>query len=189
MYQNDFKFGLYHDGRALVEKSFSADQLNPFTRYSVDIRELIPEIVEELIAVLSQSEYETEYCGYDFEKLNNDLISTYPKKQHNVLKFRPKVNTYGSVDFTFGLYINDKVIVEREFFVKDFNEKCLNSIDLVGSIGYISDLIFRYLKRDDVKHMWEDYDLIYQYNMNIQQVRSLPDEKRRSMLKRIRRLN
>lgn len=186
MHENNFKFGVYQDKKVLVERIFSADQLNPFTRYSVDIRVLIPDILEQLVDVFQRDDVSFSYLNYDFKNFNESEINKYEKNVRSDFKYNPKTNKFGSVDLNFGLYINDKPIVEREFYVKEFNPEVIHSIDLINLITFICEDIIEHLKLKDVRHMWEDYDIINHYNYNIQQVRSIPENKRRSMLKKIR---
>jgi len=46
--ENNFKFGLYLRGEKIFERIFSADIYNPVVRYSVDIRDRIPSIIESI---------------------------------------------------------------------------------------------------------------------------------------------
>ena len=54
LHENTFNFGLYQGNQPLVERIFSADVYNPVIRYSVDIRDMIPNIISKLQKTLSR---------------------------------------------------------------------------------------------------------------------------------------
>ena len=47
-YNNVFRFSLYQENVLLCEKMFDANQFNPFTRYSIDIRDILPKAITKL---------------------------------------------------------------------------------------------------------------------------------------------
>jgi hypothetical protein len=53
-YSNEFRFSLHQENVLLCEKVFNADQFNPFTRYSIDIRDILPRGITKLQKVLSK---------------------------------------------------------------------------------------------------------------------------------------
>lgn len=70
--------------------------------------------------------------------------------------------------FEFILYINDHIICQRYFNIRDYNENCLNSYELkelmdniagmntdyFGSLGIIP----KYLKRKSIDYLWDNYN-------------------------------
>lgn len=58
---DDFQFEVKVDGVAIAIATFSGNQFPPKVRYSVDIRELIPEIIQEIKYYLSKNSYTKEY--------------------------------------------------------------------------------------------------------------------------------
>ena len=207
VYENVFRFSLYQGNNVICEKVFTADKFNPVSRYSVDIREIIPSIVTRLQRTLSQKFYETTFYHdkrdddgllyseilYDFigykQNLINQMKAKYPETVFEKIPQSVKQvisdKIIEGVECKFGLYINDNPIVERLFYVNGYNPIAKSSIDLVYVIEDICDKIFEYLKKIDVKHMWDDYDLINKYSMSIYQIRELPKNKREDLIRKM----
>lgn len=187
--ENSFKFGLYLRNEKIFERIFSADLYNPVVRYSVDIRENIPSIIAGLQEVL-QSEDLT------FEDSNGVNTKDYYKhickinRMHPIKLFVPtsyrddtKSRFHGKgTEFKFGVYINTNPIVERNFYVEKYNPESRFSNELSEVLNEIVNYLESYLLKSDKNHMWNDYDLINTYELNIQQVRELSKEKRAEYL-------
>jgi hypothetical protein len=171
---NVFCFSLYQEKILLGEKIFDADQFNPFTRYSIDIRDILPQIISKLQKTLSKKSYEIITSVIDETQYNPQPI--IQKIEEKVIK---------GVECKIGLYINDNPIVERLFYVDGFNPLARWSTDLTNDIVEISDNILNHIKKTDVKNMWDDYDLINRKGLTINQIRELSPAKREEMLKRI----
>lgn len=199
-HENTFKFGVYVNNNTIVERIFSADVFNPVIRYSVDIRDMIPTIILKLQKILSKRNLEYKYergkLKNGDEKYTYDLIDLYKntldgKVEGYVNKLsKPPINTYtknkktiGGVECKFGLYINDNPIVERNFYVDNYNPASRFSLDIVDIVNDIVEDINFTLKTNDVVHMWEDYDLIKTYGIYIHQIRELNKEQRKKMIK------
>ena len=52
-HQNFFKIGLYQKYSMISEIVFSADDYNPVIRYSVDVRSMLPSILEHIQKILT----------------------------------------------------------------------------------------------------------------------------------------
>ena len=81
-HENTFKFGLYQGNSTVVERIFSADVFNPVVRYSVDIRDIIPNIISRLQKTLSRRNLDFLYERGYLHKGDNigntyDLIDLY----------------------------------------------------------------------------------------------------------------
>jgi hypothetical protein len=194
-YDNQFKFSLYQEDIVLGERIFSADNFNPFTRYSIDIRDLLPHIITRLQKVLSKRSYDVELdCGdnknYNFYKHTQNLINSYPKRWQRGMRYNPEVKkhefedkTIRGVECKIGLYINDNPIVERVFYVDGFNPVARYSVDVLYTVINIADEIFINIKDADIRNMWDDYDLINKKGLSINQIRELPVHRRESLLR------
>lgn len=207
-YNNMFRFSLYQEKILLCEKVFDADQFNPFTRYSIDIRNILPRAIIDLQKTLSKRTYETSievgynstpkglgvsYVGYDLYNYHQNMINKYPKEYRNEMEYYPESiirqieeKTIRGVECKIGFYINDKTIVERIFYVDGFNPIARWSIDLTNIVSYITKIIFDQIKRCDIKNMWDDYDLINLKGMSINQIRELSPVRRDEMLRKIK---
>lgn len=205
---NMFRFSLYQEKVLLCEKAFDADQFNPFTRYSIDIRSILPRAIVTLQKTLSKRTYETSievgfnsipkelgisYAGYDLYGYNQNMINKYPKEYRSNMEYHPEVivqqieeKTIRGVECKIGLYINDKTIVERMFYVDGFNPVARWSPELTDAVIEITDSIFKQIKRSDIKNMWDDYDLINLRGMSISQIRELSPAKRDEILRKLK---
>ncbi|MDA3778658.1 MAG: hypothetical protein PF487_00225 [Bacteroidales bacterium] len=205
---NVFRFSLTQGEILLCEKMFNADNFNPFTRYSIDIRDILPRAITKLQKTLSRRSYDvfadtgridvndinSENDGYDLYNHYTKMINLYPKEWRNSLRYSPQSivqqiehKTIRGVPCKIGLYINENPIVEREFFVDGFNPVARQSHDLTVAVVEITDLIYNKIKNSDVKNMWDDYDLINYRRLSINQIRELSNHKRQEMLRRINR--
>ena len=200
VYANTFKFSLYQGEIILGEKIFDADQFNPFTRYSIDIRDILPKSITKLQKVLSKKRYEVIFdCGRienEERKLINlfqyhqEDINSFPNYCKNELKYNPPVivqqiegKTIRGVECKIGFYINENPIVERLFYVDGFNPVARWSIDVLDAVIEITNTIRSKIIADDVNNMWDDYHLINVRGLNITQIRELSLQKRVELLK------
>lgn len=202
-HSNLFRFSLYQTNVLLCEKVFDADQFNPFTRYSIDIRDILPRSITRLQKVLSRRSYNTviEYgkANYgDLYQFNQKMINLYPKEYREGMRYNPQPvvqqisieqeeKTIRGVECKIGFYINDKPIVERTFYVDGFNPVARWSVDLIDEVVYVTNTIKSKILNSDEKNMWDDYDLINMKGLSITQIRELTPSKREEMLRRLRR--
>jgi hypothetical protein len=194
-FNNVFRFSLYQENVLMCEKIFNADQFNPFTRYSIDIREILPRAITSLQKILSRRSYETYFSEtLDFYKYNQRMISLYKQEYRKEMYYNPQSiiqqieeKTIRGVECKIGFYINDKPIVERMFYVDGFNPVARWSTDLINTVVTITDSIFNLIKRNDIKNMWDDYDLINVKGLSINQIRELSPGKREEILRKLKR--
>ncbi len=205
---NKFRFSLYQGDILLCEKIFDADLFNPFTRYSIDIRDILPKSITALQKVLSKKNYdiilevgrkdindaESEHYYYDSYHAYQDIINSFPQQYRNEFKYNPQPivqqiddKVIKGVECKIGLYINDKPIVERLFYVDGFNPVSRWSNDVVYTVVDIADKIFDNIKKNDIRNMWDDYDLIDVRGLSINEIRLLTPQKRDELLNRIKR--
>lgn len=202
-FNNEFKFSLYQGDVLLCEKVFDADQFNPFTRYSIDIRDILPRIITKLQKTLSKRSYDViinvgkshrNYeVLYDLYGYYQKMVNLYPNHYKNNLRYNPQPiiqqiedKTIKGVECKMGFYINNNPIVERLFYVDNFNPVSRWSVDLLDVVIEITDTIGDKIKKNDIKNMWDDYDLINYRGLSINQIRELTPYKREEMLKRLK---
>lgn len=214
-YSNVFRFALTQGDVLLCEKMFDADDFNPFTRYSIDIRDILPRAISRLQKTLSRRSYDvileigkTDVSGVDtleeevememqtinLLKYHQLMINSYPQRYRNSMRYSPtpivqhiEEKTIRGVECKIGLYINNNPIVERLFYVDGFNPVAKHSLDIVYVVTDIADTIANKIKRNDIKNMWDDYDLINKRGLSITQIRELPIGKREYLLRQLRR--
>jgi len=169
---NIFRFSLHQGDVMLAEKMFDADKFNPFTRYSIDVRDILPKAITKLQKTLSKRSYDViaevgynnsegdDMSYYDLYSYNQKMINLYPKEYRDDMRYNPKSvvrqiedKTIRGVQCKMGLYINENPIVEREFFVDGFNPVAKQSLDVVYAVIDIADLIFEKIKMEDIKNM------------------------------------
>lgn len=207
-HNNIFRFSLTQGDVLLSEKMFNADNFNPFTRYSIDIRDILPRAITKLQKTLSRRNYdvivevgrvdvydeEAEHHIYDLLQYQQRKISSYPQRYRDEMRYNPtpiiqkiEEKTIRGVECKIGLYINENPIVERLFYVDGFNSIVRQSLDIMYAVTNIADTIFNKIKRNDIKNMWDDYDLINRRGLSITQIRELPIGKREYLLRQLRR--
>lgn len=193
IYSNDFTFLLFQENNLLAGREFSADQYNPFTRYSVDIRGILPGIITKMQKVLSRRNYETQVSSdLDLYKFNQKIIKLYSMSKRNSMRYRPQPiirhienKIIKGVECKIGLYINENPIVERIFYVDGFNPVARWSLDIAYAVTDVVNTISKLIKDNDITNMWDDYDLINKRGLSISQIRDLPSFKRKELLRRI----
>lgn len=198
----------------LCEAMFDADKFNPFTRYSIDVRDILPKAITRIQKTLSRRGYDvlalvgrqdtgdedSEMLEYDLFGYQQKLINLYPKEWRNGMRYNPQsisqqvedrvnggLKTIRGVPCKIGLYINENPIVEREFFVDGFNPVAKQSLDIKYVVTDIAETIEAKIKKNDIRNMWDDYDLINYRGLSINQIRELHPAKRAEMLRRLRR--
>jgi hypothetical protein len=64
-YEDIFTFQIRVDKKVVAETQFSGNWFQTDVRYAVDIREIIPKIIEEIQDYFSRDEYTTSYGAFD----------------------------------------------------------------------------------------------------------------------------
>ena len=196
---NKFRFTLHQKGVLLCECAFNADNFNPLTRYSIDIRDILPSAITRLQKILSKNSYETVFSDeLDFYQYNQNMIKLYPYEQRRSMRYNPQSITYKVLDSNgnnkvirgveckIGLYINQKPIVERIFYVDGFNPVARYSLDVLDVVDDIVDEIFIKIKTSDLKNIWDDYDLINYGGFSIGEIREFQFSRRQNVLKNLK---
>lgn len=215
---NVFRFSVYQQDVLLCEKIFDADQFNPFTRYSINIRDILPKTISKMQKMLSRKSYDIQFevgrvdvtdadsaeFTYNIFGYNQQMISLYPYRWQEGMRYKPEAvtqrvaeqiihgkkieaKTIHGVECKMGLYINDHPIVEREFFVDGYNPVARYSVDLTELIVDTADFISNKIKKNDIRNMWDDYDLINERGLTINQIRELHPAKRAELIRRLSR--
>ncbi len=197
-FSNVFRFVVKQGDVILGEKVFDADVFNPFTRYSINVREILPKATTKLQVTLSRKSYTTVMGvgngeSYDFHEHYLNMLDSYPKEYQQEMIYSPESivqeiegRTIRGVECKMGLYINDKTIVERTFYVNGFNPIARYSTELTEAIVDIADIIFEQIIKNDIRNMWDDYNLINQMGFTIYEIRDLPPQKRDDLLRKIK---
>ena len=193
-YSKQFRFSLFQGDVLLAEKAFSADVFNPFTRNSIDIRELLPQAITKFQKILSKKQYHVHINEYDLFGYQKSYLEKFPYEQRNLMRYDPKPVRHQiedklikGVECKIELFINENPIVLRTFFVDGFNPIARYSVDVTDEVIEVADQIFELIRRNDIKNMWDDYDLINYKGLSITQIRELSPGKRAYLLRNVRK--
>lgn len=166
-----FKLSLHQEDILLCERCMDANVISNYSRLSINIRDVLPELISRIQKVLSKKSYDTTISlgngkyidAYDY-MLN--MVQLYPNHMQSEMVYNPKVHSkivqdkdgndklIKGVECKIGLYNNEKPIIERIFYVHDFNPISRWSIDLIDTFNSISRVIFN--------------DILVKDNFNIQ---------------------
>jgi hypothetical protein len=192
-HENFFKFSVYQESSIISERIFSADVYSQMSRYSVNIRELIPSIIQRLQKLLSKRnpEYKVTYGDkeYDLLKYYDELTSFYRVRYNKLTKPQSVTQvingkTIKGVECKFCLFINNNLIVERVFYVDNYNPSVRFSSDISATVSEIVDDIKQKIKLNDDNNIWDDFDIINCYGFpHVNNVRELGREQREFYLK------
>ena len=64
-----FTFQILHKKRIVGEKIFTGNDFPPKVRYDVDIRKILPKIIDQIQQGLSQKDYTKKYCDYNLDSI------------------------------------------------------------------------------------------------------------------------
>jgi hypothetical protein len=155
----------------------------------VDIRKFIPAIIQDLQRVMSRRNLNYKDYGYNFLEEYNELINFYRVDNNklskpNFIKYNYGNKTIKGVECKFGLYINNNPIVERKFYVDNYNPASRFSTEIIEMVDDIVNDIHLSLKELDVDHMWNDYTLINVFGLYVNQIRELSKNRRTEMIEK-----
>ena len=198
MTKNYFKFTLAYNKQPLIERIFDADCYNQSVRYVVKLQDLSKQIRNDFINVLSKNNkfLSFDMNGYDlnetFKKIlkNGNLLD---KKNHenysenltkeNLIYFLSKLDKQETITgFSYTLYINNNIIIERDFNVDNFNVNSLFSTNLIVVFNNWVSKIEDRIKKNDINLMWGDYDILNEFNLTAKEIRELSEDDRRNKL-------
>jgi len=203
---NVFRFILKQNDVLICEKAFDADMYTPFTRYSINVRNILPATISKLQKALSRRNYNTDIevgrvdatddnsaeLVYDLLGEYYSAIEGYPDCIKEELKYDPQPilqefegRTIRGVQFKLGLYLNNHPIVEREFYVDGFNPLSRYSGDIVDVVLETVRVISEQIRATDIKNIWDDYELIKQTGLSINQIRELLPHERKILISRL----
>lgn len=186
--RNYFRVKLTQENVLLYERIFDADQFNPFTRYSVDIRDIIRDIISSLQKLMSSDALETETnhskANYDLVRLAGRVADRYCPKSRT--KYVEDVDiTLRGVMCKIGLYINENPIIERDFYVDGYNTKSRWSVDLTETMDTISYAILDKIKTSDIQNTWDDHDMIHILGYDFLQIMEFTPSMRMDALRKL----
>jgi len=69
IYENEdiFTFQILNNKKVVIEKIFSGNDYPPQVRYDVDIRKILPKIIDQIQQGMNQKEYVKNYCDYELD--------------------------------------------------------------------------------------------------------------------------
>jgi len=184
-FTNLFKFGIYIGNDIISERVFSGDVYNQVTMYQIDVRSIINSIQRRVQNLLSSNNLTYDMYNYSLLKYykNNTNISKLNIPESKTIEINGK--TFSGTEIKIGFYLNDNTILERYIYLNKYNPTSRFSSEVYTTVLDIVEDLKDKIKSDDVKHMWEDYNIINKFNLHITQVRELSKEERRNLLNRL----
>lgn len=185
-----FKFTLSYKN-FIISQTIRHVEFSPQSHQTVNLRDFIKPLIKDFQNVLS-----TNTTGLDFE-LNEYNLIDYKKFMCLTYKDTFNINNktgysedlkenseYGN-GFIFRFTYGDEKILEREFPVRDFNINSLFSKDLCDvTLEWVNRIMDR-VKNQDSNIMWDNVDIMYNYNISEEDVSNLTLEDRRRKLDKI----
>lgn len=86
--ENKFEFALFVNDYKIIQRYFTADDYNPKIRNSVDIREMVDDIVFQIQETLKKRDVDYQWENYDLRE------NIFLKKWNNEIK---KAKKYGEL--------------------------------------------------------------------------------------------
>ena len=128
---------------------------------------------------------------YDLLKYYEDLTSFYHVRFNKLTKPQSMTQiingkTIKGVECKFCLFMNNNLIVERVFYVDNYNPSVRFTSDVTSTVSEIVEDIQKKIKINDDNNIWDDFDIIRAYGFpHINNVRELGRDQRDTYLKNI----
>ena len=167
---NNLVFSLYQENVLLCEKIMLGDLFGQ----PIDVRPILPKNIGKLQKVLSKTNYTTKINvgnGITYDNINyvDSFIFSFPEEHQNdvcdavIYDPEPVTKEVGEwkmsgVECKIDLHINNKLIVERFFYVKGFNPSSRYSIELIDVVNEFCEDIEKLIKWIDINYMWEEFE-------------------------------
>jgi len=188
---DDFRITLHQEDVLFFEGVLKLEQFHPLTKTSVDIRLILPKIINQIQTELSKEWYDTNYEGYNLLGHYKDELKKYNQKSNwTIPYYNPQKSTSelggrisSGVEFTFGFYIGENLIVERVFYIDNFNKVSRWSLDVKYLFDDIKDMIISHLKDKDRNNIWDDYHIMTKHDYSYTQIPFLSTYERIKLLK------
>lgn len=197
----NYKLVLWQGEDVIAETIFDALQYSPAVRLSVDVRGLVKGFISNLQKTLSSKNLQTCISvgndkTYDLEGYFKEQVKRYPLDIQKEFNKIPEVTsqtfdgiTISGVECKLGLYINENPVIERVFYVYNYNPAVRYSLDAVHTLDYIKYLIMEHLRKEDLNYMIDNSILLSNYKMTINDIYILPKRERCQLLQKVRVTN
>lgn len=175
--ENYYKVALLHLGEAEVdlvsERIFPANCYTPFVRYSLDIRDKIPQMINELRGVLVNPTPTINFGQYNFVKRYRGYKYDTEAKKLWVSKDK---------FFSLVFYMNDHKIVERDFYVSGYKPKNRFSLELHELMEDIVARVEEHIRQQDIDRSWGDYLLSTRLGYEPSRIHAMSENEREEIL-------
>lgn len=194
-----FRFVLMLNDETLLDRCFDGSIYNHDPKFPINIKKQAQGFIYGFQKHLSRTNVTTRGNGYDFvgdylkrskDLKDNNFNNVKLKKRGDGEWIVDKVDSdkkyYENTNenFRFILFLNDKHIIERNFYVMNYNPYTRFSTELNS---YFNDVVLdiqSYLKYRDSSVMWDDYTLETKFNLKVEKIKSLTLEERYNFLHR-----
>jgi len=165
MQENYLKLSLYQENVLFYEGIIDNTQFHPQVKKNIDIRSLLPDAIRSLQKVLSKRKCDFILPTGKHTHYNNEheVINHLMRMGCNNLDYNPVVvekkimgRVYTGVEFKLGFYLNDKTIVERDFYVNGFNPMSRYNVEVTYQCNDILNNIVSYIKMIDINNICDE---------------------------------
>lgn len=155
-----FKFVLSFNEQPILQRGFSGDVYEQITKGSINLRDRTKEYIYNLKKVLASKDDDLsfELMGYnlldsylELLELNNIDVNDSLLRISKAGGIRDGYYVNDEENFKFVLYYDNKSIIERNFYVKNYNPNSRFSVDLIDTFDDIVSDIQIVIKEHDIK--------------------------------------
>jgi hypothetical protein len=168
---NQFKFGLYLNGRTVAERIFDGNVYNQAIRSSVNIKSMTHEIMSGFQSILMRPSPMLNFKHGEVDNREFDFNFDYPETLNPSFKYILKINAH--------------TIIERDFFVRGFNRMSIYSMDIIEEVDYFVEQFQKDIKKKDMVYIWDNVDLMNHYRLPMSEIHRLDRSVRQQMLDKI----
>ncbi len=186
-----FKFTLSYKNFIISQTIRDSDNFSKQTYQTVNLRDFITPIIKDFQNVFSMNtgEFDFELNDYNLIDYKKFMCITYKEifNLNNKTGYSDdlKENSEYGNGIVFRFTYGDEKILEREFPVRNFNINSIFSKDLVDVTEEWVSRIMDRVKLQDSNIMWDTIDLMYNYNLDEEDVNNLSIEDRRRKINKI----
>lgn len=174
---NFFKFGLYFkDNTPLIESIFNTDEYSQRIKNSLELRPRANEFIKRFVKVLTQKSnfYTTKIGEYNLSSYARKIEKEYYRVYSTQDSF---FNKEKETAFKYVFFINDSIVIERNFNVYYFNPVSRFSLELNETFRDILDDIKNMVKKQDEYKQWEEYKNSLKYNITLEKYLEISEQK------------
>jgi hypothetical protein len=173
--KDSFNFVLFLNNEIILNRTFDGGVFEQTTKETINIRDRAKDYIYSFKKSLSSRDNDLS-----FELSGYDLLGSYLKllaiNSVDINDSKLKISTSGLIEdgyyvnkdenFKFVLYYKDKSVIERNFYVKDYNPKSRFSVELLETFNDVVYDIESSIKDADMKNIYKMEKKNYSFSLN-----------------------